>query len=312
MKIGIALCTYNGERYLHAQLDSIAGQTRPPDVVVVSDDASRDGTLAILESWTSRVPFDVRILRNSRTVGYLRNFEQAIASCDTDLIALSDQDDRWHADKIARLEAAFLCDAQAGAVFSDADIVDEALVPLGCGLLDVLRVGADEREAALAGRLLPVLLRRNIVAGATLAIRASWRQRVLPMPDSVVHDEWIALLAAAEDALRFVPERLILYRQHGGNQIGARRWSLSEHLRVPQPRRRDVNRRLLALMKGLRERLGHSEFSIDAKIAHLERRVALPELRLLRLPAVAVELARGRYARYSSGWRTAVRDLVSP
>lgn len=312
MKIGVALCTYNGERYLRTQLESIAAQTRLPDVLLACDDASQDGTLAMLESWAARAPFEVRILRNPANLGYLRNFEQAIARCDADLIALSDQDDCWRPDKLEKLEGVFLRDAQAAAVFSDAEIVDEQLQPLGHGLLDVLRVSGAEREAAHAGRLLPVLLRRNVVAGATLAFRASWKERVLPMPQGVVHDEWIALLAAAEGALRFAPERLVLYRQHGGNQIGARRWSPGEHLRTAQVRRRDVSGRLLALMSRLRERIGRSEPGIDGKIAHLERRVALPQPRLLRLPAIAAEFMHGGYARYSSGWRTALRDLVLP
>lgn len=312
MKIGVALCTYNGEHYLRAQLESIAAQTRLPDVLVACDDASQDGTLAALESWAAHAPFEVRIVRNPVNLGYLRNFEQAIERCDADLIALSDQDDCWRADKLERLEAVFRADAQAAAAFSDGEIVDEELKPLGYGLLDVLRVSGAEREAARAGRLLPVLLRRNIVAGATLAFRASWKDRVLPMPEGVVHDEWIALLTAAHGVLRFVPERLIRYRQHGANQIGARRWNLAEYYRSLQKPRRAENRRVLALMRRLRERVAGGDPGIDGKISHLERRVALPEMRLLRLPGIAAEFMNGRYARYSSGWRTAVRDLVSP
>lgn len=312
MKFGVALCTYNGERYLRAQLESIAAQTRPPDVLVACDDASQDGTMAALEFWAARAPFEVRIVRNPANLGYLRNFEQAISRSDTDLIALSDQDDCWRADKLERLEAVFQADAQAAAVFSDADIVDDDLKLLGYGLLDVLRVSGAERAAARAGRLLPVLLRRNIVAGAALAFRASWKDRLLPMPEGAVHDEWIALAAAAHGALRFVPERLIRYRQHAANEIGARRWNLAGHFRSPQPPRRTENRRLLALMNRLRECLAGSDPGIHGKISHLERRVALPEPRLLRLPAIAGEFFNGGYASYSSGWRTAVRDLVSP
>ncbi|MFY9314149.1 MAG: glycosyltransferase family 2 protein [Burkholderiales bacterium] len=312
MKFGVALCTYNGERYLRAQLESIAAQSRRPDLLVACDDASRDGTPALLEAWAAQAPFEVRIVRNPANLGYLRNFEQAVALCDADLVALSDQDDCWRDDKLEKLEAVFRTDAQAAAVFSDAEIVDEDLRPLGYGLLDVLRVSDAEREAARAGRLLPVLLRRNVVAGATLALRAGWKSRLLPMPDSVVHDEWIALFAAAHGALRFVPERLIRYRQHAANQIGARRWNLAEHYRSLQRPRRAENRRVLALMNRLRERLGRGDPGIEGKIAHLERRVALPPARLLRLPAIAAEYMNGRYSRYSSGWRTAVRDLISP
>jgi hypothetical protein len=312
MKFGIALCTYNGERYLRAQLDSIAAQTRRPDLLLACDDASQDGSVALLEAWAALAPFEVRIVRNAANLGYLRNFEQAIAHCDTELIALCDQDDCWRADKLEKLEAVFHSDAAAEAVFSDAEIVDGDLRPLGYSLLDVLRLSADERGSALAGRLLPVLLRRNVAAGATLAFRARLKARALPMPAGVVHDEWIALIAAAAGTLRFVPESLIRYRQHGANQIGARRWDLAERYRSLRKSRRGENQRVLALMQRLQERLAGRDAAIAGKIAHLERRVALPEARPLRLPAVAGEFINGGYSTYASGWRAALRDLVSP
>lgn len=312
VKLGIALCTYNGEQHLREQLESIAAQTRRPDLLVACDDASQDGTVAVLESWAAVAPFEVRIVRNPVNLGFLRNYEQAIARCNADVIALSDQDDSWRADKLERLEAVFQADAQADAAFSDAEIVDEALMPLGYGLLDVLRVSGAERKAARAGDLLAVLLRRNIVAGATLAFRASWKDRLLPIPEGVVHDEWIALLVAAHGVLRFVPERLIRYRQHSANQIGARRLNFVELYRSLRKSRRAENNRVLVLMKRLKERLARSDPGIDGKITHLGRRVTLPQAPLLRLPGIAGEFINGRYARYSSGWRTAVRDLISP
>jgi glycosyltransferase involved in cell wall biosynthesis len=318
--IGVALCTYNGQRYVGNQIKSILAQTRKPDLILACDDASQDDTVAQLRDCASDTAVPFRIICNSENLGYLRNFEQAIGKCDADIIVLSDQDDCWSPDKLRKLEASFQEDSKAAAVFSDAEIVDEDLQSFGYGLLDVLRVSQAERAAARRGDIFPVLLRRNIVAGATLAFRASWKSRVLPLPDGVVHDEWIALVIAAYGAVRFLPERLIRYRQHGGNEIGARRWNVAQHLGSLGKSRRAENGRVLALMRELRKRLAGTESgngrnvatAIDEKIAHLERRVSLPAHRLLRVPAVAAEFATGRYSRYSSGWRTVVRDLVSP
>jgi len=316
-RFGVALCTYNGTRYLREQLESIAAQTRPPDLVVACDDASNDGTVAQVEAWAVRVPFEVRIVRNPANLGYRRNFEQAIAQCDADLIALSDQDDAWHPEKLASLESAF-ADPQAAGAFSDAEIVDEALRPLGYGLFDAMGVTEKERRLADAGRLLAVLLRRNIVAGAVFAFRGAWKNKLLPIPEGAVHDEWIALTIAAHGGLRLVQERLIRYRQHGGNQFGARRKSVGERWRRLQTSPRAETERLLALMRELRRRIGAESSSsqsvpeVEGKIAHLQRRVSLGSARLLRLPPVLAELASGRYDRYSPGWREAVRDLVSP
>lgn len=321
LKLGVALCTYNGERFLPAQLESILGQTRRPDVLVACDDASRDGTVGELERWARQAAFPVQIVRNPSNLGYLNNFQQAISKTDADVIVLSDQDDWWLPHKLARIEAAFSADERAAAVFSDAEIVDEALDSLGYGLFDALHVSNLDRQRAKAGNLFPALMRRNFVAGATLAFRTSWRTRILPIADGAVHDEWIALVIAAYGALRFIPERLIKYRHHGANQIGARRRTVAELLwGLRQPRRAE-NQRMLGVTCQLKERLesigipgadtnARSEF--EHKIAHLRRRLSLPDTRVARLPVVASELLNGGYARFSSGWRSAVRDLVSP
>ena len=87
------MCTYNGERFLAAQLASIAKQTRMPDELVVHDDKSSDHTVAILQEFAHSALFPVRIIENPRNLGYAANFEAAIRNCDADLIALADQDD---------------------------------------------------------------------------------------------------------------------------------------------------------------------------------------------------------------------------
>jgi glycosyltransferase involved in cell wall biosynthesis len=287
-------------------------------VLLAFDDGSQDRTIAELEACIPRASFPLRIVHNGSNLGYLRNFEQAILRCDTDIIVLSDQDDWWRPDKLEKIEAAFQRDAQAAGIFSDGEIVDEKLNSLGYGVLDALKVTQSERASAQDGRLLPVLLRRNIVAGAAFAFRSDWKQRVLPIPASAVHDEWIALIIAGHGALRFLPDRLIRYRQHGGNQLGLRRMDLGERFRSLLRSRRPEIERQAALMDNLRERLVRTAApaltlkEIDGKIAHLRRRLSLPKSRLMRAQIVAEEVTTGRYSRYSSSWRSAVRDLVSP
>jgi glycosyltransferase involved in cell wall biosynthesis len=319
-RFGVALCTYNGARYLREQLESIAAQTRRPDLVLACDDGSKDGTVEQLEAWAAQVPFEVRIVRNPANLGYLRNFEQAIAKCDADLIVLSDQDDEWHPEKLQRMEAFFLANADVGGVFSDAEIVDEQLATYGYGLMDALHATFQEREAVRQDNLFPVLLRRNLVAGATLAFRRSWSEIVLPIPGAAVHDEWIALIIAAFGGLRFIPERLIKYRQHSTNQIGARRLTVKDRLRLLLLSRRAQNQRVLDVMRELHRRLaGLPEAQaagvlpeIQRKVEHMSRRVSLAQRRLLRVPLVIAETANGGYFRYSSGWRAVTRDLLSP
>jgi glycosyltransferase involved in cell wall biosynthesis len=319
MKIGVALCTYNGERYLPAQLQSILEQSRRPDAMVVCDDASQDGTLALLESWARGAGFPVRIVRNEVNLGYLRNFEKAIGLCQADVVVLSDQDDWWLPAKLEKIAALLDADRGAEAVFSDAEIVDESLDRLGYRLFDSLLVSREDRERARTGNLFPALLRRNLVAGATFAFRSGWKERILPIPDGVVHDEWSALVIAAYGGLRFIPEPLILYRQHGMNQIGGRRLPLMERLQRLSRNRRKENERALGGARELKRRLTLDRpppaaqlSAVDQKVAHLERRLSLAGAHIARVPSVVSELLSGRYSRYSAGWRSAMRDLVSP
>ena len=129
--ISVALCTYNGARYLQQQLESIAGQTRRPDEVVVCDDGSGDSTMEFVRSFAKTATFHVRVYQNDRVLGVTKNFDQAIGYCTGDMIALSDQDDVWHPQKLVRMEQAFAASPRVGAVFWDAEVVDSELRPLG-------------------------------------------------------------------------------------------------------------------------------------------------------------------------------------
>src|ERR1700723_2014959 len=133
-RISVALCTYNGERFLRHQLESIQQQTRLPDELVVCDDRSTDQTFAIVREFAARVSFPIVIVQNPETLGSARNFEKAIRLCTGDLIALSDQDDLWYPNRLQRSEHEFIAHPQAGLVFSDADVIDEQNRPLGATL----------------------------------------------------------------------------------------------------------------------------------------------------------------------------------
>ena len=123
MKISIALATYNGTRYLREQLDSFVAQSRPPDELVITDDNSTDDTISIIKSFASQAPFEIRYSVNEKNIGYTANFERAIQQCTGDLIFLSDQDDIWLPEKIARIEAEFEQNPAALLIMCDALLV---------------------------------------------------------------------------------------------------------------------------------------------------------------------------------------------
>ncbi|MGA8200434.1 MAG: glycosyltransferase, partial [Candidatus Sulfotelmatobacter sp.] len=122
--ISVAMCTYNGERFLQAQLESIAAQDRPPDELVICDDRSSDACPEIIKEFARRAPFPVQLVVNPENLGSTRNFEKAISLCRSEIVALADQDDIWYRHKLERIEKAFLRSSTIVAAFSDADLID--------------------------------------------------------------------------------------------------------------------------------------------------------------------------------------------
>ncbi len=107
MKISVALATCNGSRFIHEQLKSIAAQTRQPDELIISDDGSTDETTSIVRNFAKNVSFEVILLEQQERLGVSRNFEQAIAHTNGDLVFLCDQDDIWFPEKIAVMSEYF-------------------------------------------------------------------------------------------------------------------------------------------------------------------------------------------------------------
>jgi Glycosyl transferase family 2 len=227
--LSVALCTYNGARYLREQLDSIAGQTRPPDELVVCDDGSTDATLAILEGFAAAAQFPVRIHGNRTPLGTPKNFERAIGLATGEIIALADQDDVWYPHKLERLEQELARSERIGLVFSDADVVDDRLRPAGYRLWQALRACERNRRLIARGRLFEALVRDNLVTGCTAAFRSAYKDLVIPVPTACAHDSWAALVIAAVADVARIDAPLLAYRQHAGNQSGLERFR-EEHL----------------------------------------------------------------------------------
>ena len=331
-RVSVALCTYNGARYLKDQLDSIASQTLPPHELVVCDDRSTDDTVAIVQAFASHAPFPVRLFLNPTNLGSTKNFEQAIQRCDGDLIALSDQDDVWRPRKLERMVAAFSASPDVGAVFTDGEVVDDRLRPLGYRLWEAAGFGPGRRERFEHGQAVEVLLKNDVVTGATLAFRRDFLKAILPIPAIWVHDAWIALLIAALGRVAIIDEALVLYRQHPRQQIGVMQRTRSSGLAWVRSSLSDVlmningyvvkgdeEYSLYADQYGLAcERLAAILDSSDhriltrcrAKAAHFRARAEMSQRRWMRFPMVMKELFGLRYHRYSSGNKSLARDLV--
>ena len=314
MKVDVVLCTFNGERHLTAQLQSLEFQTRRPDRLLISDDGSTDETLSIVQRFADRLPIEVSV--NPTRLGASANFGRVLErSAQADVILLCDQDDIWFPEKIETLVRALADEPNALLAFSDAQLIDGAGVPMRGTLRAAL--GAEGIAGWPPQAVVEALLRRNLVTGATAAIRRPLLDFALPMPPGFWHDEWLAMIAASMGALVAVDRPLMSYRIHAANAAGLRgigaRAVVSGAFRGGQEFRRTKAERIARLADGLRMRSGTRPVPflrvVEDALLHWRARAELPEDLLPRLAVVRNQLRARAYHRYSSGWRSAARDL---
>lgn len=321
--VSVALCTHNGAHYVAEQVRSICVQHEClPLEIVLSDDASSDATVAVVRETLAECGMAQRValtvFENRPALGVVRNFQQAVSACRGELIALCDQDDVWHAGRLARMAAEFVARPDLLLLHSDAQLVDGQLRPLGQTLFQGLEARPDEIAGIRRGEALAVLMHRNLVTGATTIFRRRLLEVALPFPVEWVHDEWLAALAAATGAMDVIDAPLIDYRQHGGNQIGAGRMTLSQKVRKAVAPRGDKHARRVHRMRLLQQRLDSLGAAVPAsaheliagKLAHLQFRAALPAARPLRWWPVLRHALQGRYKHYDRGWQAVMQDLL--
>lgn len=314
MRISVAMCTYNGVKYLEQQLESIAAQTHRPHELVICDDRSSDGTATLVEAFAAKAPFRVRLIRNEQNLGSTKNFEKAIRLCQGELIALCDQDDIWRPEKLAVQWAQLSADPEAGGVFTDGYLIDDSGARLGPRLW--AEVHYFPRDAA--GRVEdPVLLRHNVVTGATLMFRTELRTLLLPIEASWIHDGWIAWLLLLYSSLKYISQPLIEYRIHSAQQVGLAR-NTSPLARLLRARKAGSEPQLLlgrqfeALREHWTQNPGeHYEERLKAfteKVRHSQLRGNLSGSRMRRIVPI-LRNYRG-YRQYSLGLITMAKDLL--
>lgn len=323
--ISVALCTHNGEQFIAEQLLSILSQSLPPAEIIMSDDASTDRTVecarGVAENFLDHNPevnTRFRVLENLQPLGVAANFEQAISECSADVIALSDQDDLWAADRLERVATEFDNRSELLLLHSDARLIDESGAPLPHTLFDALEVSRSMKNEIHAGEAFRLLLKRNLVTGATTVFRRSLFDVARPFPESWLHDEWLAIVAAATGRLDFLEETLVDYRQHDANQIGVSKLSFAGKTRRMIEPGATRNLRLLERATALADRFAkmggltsksYAEV-VQRKLAHEIVRAGLSVHRLFRVVPVVRQLASGDYSRFGRGGLDAIRDLT--
>lgn len=222
------MATYNGEKYLGDQIDSILNQTIQDFELIVCDDCSTDNTWNILLDYQLH---DKRIkcYRNEKNLGFKKNFEKAIGLCTGDYIALSDQDDVWTEE---HLEVLF------------ENIGENDLVGAGAFLSDKDGKPFEKEQNSHFGEHISCfiknkddwffyLLHQNCFQGAASLFKKSLVKKALPIPENIqFHDYWLALIAASDGGFKYVDKKIFFYRQHGNNVTDNERLNFFEKIKL--------------------------------------------------------------------------------
>lgn len=204
MKVSVAMATYNGDKFIKEQVDSILSQLGPNDEIVVSDDRSTDNTIQILKGYN-----DSRIkIHTNRGKGIISNFENAIYYCENDIIFLCDQDDVWLPNKVQVIKDYFKEHKDVNLILSDCYVTD--------GNLKVTNESFFQIRNSKKGILRNII--KNSYLGCAMVFRKELKQVILPMPENTpMHDMWIGVLAEMTGNVLLVNDRLFYYRRHDFN-----------------------------------------------------------------------------------------------
>ena len=217
----VALCTYNGERFLPQQLESLAAQTVLPDELVICDDASTDASMRIVEEFAKNAPFSVQIFINPKNLGYIKNFEKAISLCSKEIIFLCDQDDYWESKKLEQVLNVFDAEADVGMVLHGFHKIDCNGAPYiePEEKYGVRNISADQLDEAFRSSSIEVFLLPHSRAwcGCMTAFRRKFNDVIIPIFPGKGHDDWILKVIAPLSEIRFLPEPLVRYRIHAWN-----------------------------------------------------------------------------------------------
>jgi glycosyltransferase involved in cell wall biosynthesis len=314
--ISVAMCTYNGAKYLPEQLKSIANQIIPVDELVVCDDGSNDDTIQVLKTFSENSSFPIFIHQNKSNLGSTKNFEKCLSLCKGDILFLSDQDDAWRADKVEKQMAYFNEHPEIDAVFSDAMMMDDDSRPTGRTIWQEIEFNSEAQAKWIRGEGHEILFKGFVVTGATLAIRKKALGKLMPFPTHVpdlIHDAYIAMVLSLQEKIAFINDTLIYYRIHASQQVGF--GSKVEYVRFKDRFSRDRNEKLIPLKEKadklfkLYLLLMEIPFIPKEKLRklrmsqkHYHKRATLPDNRLKRIAPVVTDIVQGKYAFSSKDW----------
>ncbi len=216
--IDILLPTYNGEKYLKEQIDSILNQTYKNIRLIISDDCSKDSTPKILEEYRGKDE-RIELYLQKENIGVVKGIEFLLKKVKSNYYMLADQDDVWLPMKVEK-SIETLKKENADLVFGDLEVVDQDLKTMYPSFGDFMLLNRKINKYINSYK---VNYLYNCVTGCTVLSKKEFIEKILPIPTEskyLIHDHWIGLVVALNGKLAYMPEKYIKYRQHGNNQVG--------------------------------------------------------------------------------------------
>ena len=216
--ISVAMATYNGEKYIKEQLESIIKQLNTDDEIIISDDGSTDKTLEIIKMFNDK---RIKIILGPKN-GTKQNFANAIKHCSGKYIFLSDQDDIWMEGKVASVLNTFK-NEDCQCVVHDCVVFDSTS---NQNMMDSFY------EYRKSGKGILKNIIKNSYLGCCMAFDSTVVQYILPIPNNIdMHDQWIGLLCEKYGKSIFIKEKLLKYRRHDKNVSKMTHYSISKMIK---------------------------------------------------------------------------------
>lgn len=327
MRISVVVATYNGETHIRNQLESIFNQTLTPDEVVISDDGSTDGTRDIIKEFEEKYPDIVRVDFHGEGLGANGNSGHSLEQATGDLIAMADQDDVWHTQKLEKQVQAFEKYPDLALSCHNLMMTDSELEPIAPYWGEF---GFDPRDFSSREELIRQITPVSCLARPSMMI-PDWLVPLLnpPAPPEWFHDHHIALVAATQGPIHFLTKPLVKYRQHNNNVRGGPEGkSLFDHSKIYMSNRGEVNG--TPAVRAKRWKQAHSrmdEYSPDELngyksviVEEINKHIKYHRSRMEilddsysmghRLSVFLQLLGSSSYRTYSRGFRSACKDLI--
>lgn len=317
IKISVAMTTYNGEKYITAQLDSLRMQSRRINEVIICDDGSSDATAEIVKNYIrDHWLYSWHLVRNEHNLGFVENFRQAVSLTHGDLIFLCDQDDEWELNKVSVMAKTFRRNPNICALMTSIALINENSDPIEAdnGLKWLLRMRNAQPDSLMKVDFMELCC-ENFAPGCTMAFTRQAADEYIAMEneEKIFHDWLLAVLAAKRGGLYMLFTPLVKYRIHTANAIGS---PLTKE-QVKEASRRRGRQTELGIFYGLRKRveLGiggayEDQEMLRNNVKYIDTRIALYTKKTL--PNLLRALAASRKAKNvtQNKFRTNCRDIL--